>query len=192
MLQLIKDKLNLFLPFCHPAPGPTETSSWASLWAGRCWRSQPGGSWLPGPMLAALCRWPSSPGWPPSGPSAPRLPHSSGASGKQGRKRIFKCSFILRCTVCSFVCWIRQLICLFGLTWPTTRDSQERALISGGTPDQPWTCRLSRSESNSAASSPAQTPPSHTSSCGTRSPWCWWRQQYSPEIKRQKKKRSNI
>lgn len=77
----IQDKLNLRLPFCHLAPGPTETSSWASLWAARCWRSRPGGSSPPGPMLAALCRWVSSPGWPPSGPSVPRLPRSSGASG---------------------------------------------------------------------------------------------------------------
>lgn len=60
------------------------------------------------------------------------------------------------------------------------RDSQERALTSGDTPDQPWICTSSRSESSSAASSPAPTPPSHTSSCGTRSPWCWWTQRCNP------------
>lgn len=49
-------------------------------------------------------------------------------------------------------------------------DSQERALTSGDTPDQLWTCRFSHSGNSSAASSPAQTPPSHISSCGTRSP----------------------
>lgn len=72
---------NLFLPFCHRAPGLTETSFWASLWATRCWQFQPGGSWPPALRLAAPCRWASSPGWPPSGPSMPRLLQSSGASG---------------------------------------------------------------------------------------------------------------
>lgn len=81
VINTFSDKLNLLLPFCHLAPGLTETSSWASLWAAHCWQSQPGGSLPPGPMLAAPCRWPSALGWPPSGPSGPRLPHSSGASG---------------------------------------------------------------------------------------------------------------
>lgn len=87
---LTAGKVDLLLPFCRPAPGLNETSSWASLWAGRCWRSQPGGSWPLGPTLAARGRWPSFQGWPPSGPAEPRLPHSSGASGKREWRQVIR------------------------------------------------------------------------------------------------------
>lgn len=62
-------------------------------------------------------------------------------------------------------------------------DSQERAPISGDTPDPLWTCRVSHSGSSWAAASPAQTPASHTSSCGTRIPWCCWMPRCSPDRK---------
>lgn len=77
--------LQVSSPSDHQAPGPTETSSWANLWAARCWRSQPGESWPPGRTLAAPAHWPSSPGWCPPGRSGPPLHRSSGASDKECR-----------------------------------------------------------------------------------------------------------
>lgn len=75
--------LQVSSPFDHQAPGPTETSSSANLWADRCWRSQPGESWPPGRTLAAPAHWPSSPGWSPPGRSGPPLHRSSAASVKE-------------------------------------------------------------------------------------------------------------
>lgn len=128
------------MPFCRLAPGLTETSSWASLSAARCWRSQPGGSSPPGPTLAAPGRWASSPGWLPSGPSTPRLPRFSGASNKYLNGMILMSLNEKACSRAEFwhmthrsVLWF-QVVLQTGLGlvgFPTVRAIQQHLLQLG-------------------------------------------------------------